>query len=309
MTPRGDIERHDGRFAPSPTGALHFGSLLAALASFLQARSHRARWHLRIEDLDSQRQIPGAADAIQHTLERFGLHWDGPVLYQGTRRAAYETALETLAAAGRTFACGCTRREALTGPQGLEGRIYAGTCRNGLPPGREARSIRVRVDDVRIAFTDQVQGEYGQRLAHDVGDFVLRRSDGFFAYQLAVVVDDAHSGIGEVVRGADLLTSTPRQIYLQHLLGLPRPNYLHLPVLVDSRGNKLSKHEQAPALSLEQPSRALSRALHCLGQPLPAELADAPPDEILAWAIRHWTPGRIPARATLPLTTTTAFRP
>lgn len=301
MTPPPAGGSHSGRFAPSPTGALHFGSLLAALASFLQARSHEAAWYLRIEDLDPQRRVASAADDIQRTLERFALHWDGDVLYQSARHSAYEAALDTLTRAGHTFPCGCTRRQALTGPMGIEGPIYAGTCRNGLPPGTRPHSIRLRVSDTRIGFHDLLQGEYAQSLARDVGDFVLKRADGYFAYQLAVVVDDAFSGIGEVVRGADLLTSTPRQIYLQELLGLPRPRYLHLPLLVDAEGKKLSKHAQAPALSLDNPSLALERALRYLGHAPPPEMAGATPREMIDWATRHWQLERIPARTTLPV--------
>jgi glutamyl-Q tRNA(Asp) synthetase len=300
MTPP-ESTNHSGRFAPSPTGDLHFGSLLAALASFLQTRHHGGAWHVRMEDLDAPRHNPAAADNILRTLERFGLRWDGPVVYQSARGEAYAAALQALTAAGQTFPCACTRRQALTGPMGLEGRIYAGHCRAGLPAGSSPRTIRLRVSDEPIVLHDLVQGRYSQRLARDVGDFVLKRAYGAFAYQLAVVVDDAFSRIGDVVRGADLLSSTPRQIYLQQLLGLPRPRYLHVPVLMDGQGRKLSKSAQAPVLANDRPGRTLVQALRCLGQLPPPEAAEAGSEDILEWAYVHWQAGAIPARTQMPL--------
>lgn len=293
MTPGGVAENHNGRFAPSPTGALHFGSLLAGLASFLQARSHNAQWYVRMEDLDEQRAQPGAADHILRTLERFALHWDGPVLYQSDRHAAHEAALNALRQ--HTFPCSCTRREAQTGPMGLEGPIYPGTCRNGPSGERPPRSIRLRVPDTTIEFRDRIQGAYAQNLSRDVGDFVLKRLHGHASYQLAVVVDDAYSGVGEVVRGADLLVSTPRQMYLQKLLQLPRPAYFHIPVLLDENGRKLSKQSNAPGLSLNHPERALISALNHLGQAPPRGLEECRCEAILDWAIHHWRSTAIPA--------------
>ena len=274
-----------GRFAPSPSGPLHFGSLVAALASWLDARAVRGRWLLRIEDLDAPRQQPGAAAQILRALERLGLTWDGPVVYQSLRAPAYEAALRELQR--HTYWCGCTRREiadSATGPARDGAQIYPGTCRAGLPPGRTGRALRVRATG-RILFHDRVQGPQAQLLERDVGDFVVFRADGQFAYQLAVVVDDADQGVTDVVRGADLLDSTARQIHLQRLLGLPTPRYLHIPVAVDATGEKLSKQAGAPALDASSPERLLREALAFLGQPPTGDL-----DEALA----AWDPARIP---------------
>lgn len=288
-----------GRYAPSPTGALHFGSLVAAVGSYLQARSRGAVWYMRMEDIDPQREVPGAADDILRTLAAFGLLWDGPVLYQSRRTPAYAEAVAGLRDRGLTFDCGCNRREARTGPPGAEGPIYPGTCREGLPPGREPRSVRLRVPAEEVAFIDGVMGEVRQRLERDVGDFVIHRADGCFAYQLAVVLDDARQGVGEVVRGADLLSSTPRQIYLQRCLGLPMPTYVHLPLLVGSDGWKLSKSEGAAAIDRRRPVPALIEALRVLGQAPPAALAAEPVEMVLDWGRRHWRLDRVPARRTL----------
>ena len=286
-----------GRFAPSPTGPLHFGSLVAALASFLEARRCGGEWLLRIEDLDTPRSVPGATDAILRALDRHGLHWDGPVWYQSQRREGYEAALERLSRAGLAYPCTCTRRELATlsihASDG--GPIYPGHCRDGIrQPGRPA-AIRLRVTDTPLAFQDAVQGPYAQDLEREVGDFVIRRAAGLFAYQLAVVVDDAAQGITQIVRGGDLLDSTPRQIYLQTLLGLPTPTYAHLPVAVDRRGHKLGKQTGAAPLDLDKPGLALMAALRFLGQNPPFELGGAPPATILAWACTHWRLERVPS--------------
>jgi len=281
-----------GRFAPSPTGPLHFGSLVAALASWLDARAANGRWLVRMEDLDRPRVQPGAADEILRALERLGLDWDGEVTYQSGRTAAYREALERLSA--HTYWCGCTRREIADSSLGLASdgaAIYPGTCRRGLPPGKSPRALRLRVDASQIAFVDRVQGRREQVLSRDVGDFVLYRADGQFAYQLAVIVDDAAQGVTDVVRGADLIDSTARQIFLQRLLGLPTPHYLHVPVAVNAAGEKLSKQSGAEPLDLSRPEQALRRALAFLGQSgdlaqarqsweprlIPAQLAAAPP--------------------------------
>lgn len=284
-----------GRFAPSPSGPLHFGSLLAALGSYLSIRRQGGLWLLRIEDLDPLRTVPGSEDELLRTLEGLGLEWDGPLLRQSERFAAYEAALEQLAAQGVLFPCSCSRKEILsTAPHaGEEGPIYPGTCRHGLRAGQEARALRLRVDDKVIAFVDGLYGRYQQDLAQDVGDFVLRRADGLFGYQLAVVVDDGASGVTEVVRGADLLASTPRQIYLQRLLGLPTPAYLHLPLALDDQGEKLSKRHLRYALPAD-PARALYGALIFLGQAPPPELQNAPPAELLAWAVGNFAVAAIP---------------
>ena len=287
-----------GRFAPSPTGPLHFGSLVAAVGSWADARAHRGEWLVRMEDLDPPREVAGAADEILRTLAALGLEPDGPVLRQSGRGDAYRATLDRLHDRGALFACGCTRREiADSGLPGSDGGlVYPGTCRNGPPPGRAARALRVRVDDSGVAFDDALQGEVRQELAREVGDFVLRRADGLFAYQLAVVVDDAAQGITDVVRGVDLIDSTPRQIFLQRLLGLPTPRYLHLPVATNAAGEKLSKQTGAPAIDRSHPAPALVAGLRFLGQAVPAALERAPVRTVLEWAGANWDRARIPRR-------------
>lgn len=275
---------YTGRFAPSPTGELHFGSLVAAVGSYLQARTRDGQWLIRIEDLDPPREVPGSAERIIRDLERFGMTPDGEVVRQSTRQAAFDAALERLSEAGQLFPCGCTRRELPEGP-------YPGTCRHGLPRGRTGRSLRVRVDDAPIRFRDAVQGEISECLAETCGDFVVRRADGLIAYQLAVVVDDAWQGVTEVVRGADLLDSTPRQIHLQRLLGLPTPRYLHLPVALDADGRKLSKRDDADPVATRAPVEALGAALEFLGHAPPAHDNLA---ERWAWAMSAWDERRVP---------------
>lgn len=276
-----------GRFAPSPTGALHFGSLVAAVGSYLQARKAGGRWLLRIEDIDTPRVVPGSEARILEELARFGMESDGPVVRQSERGDAYEAALETLERAGLLFPCACTRSELPPGP-------YPGTCREGIAPGRRGRSLRVRVEDRLQEFTDRVQGPQTENLAESSGDFVVRRADGLFAYQLAVVVDDAWQGVTEVVRGADLLDSTGRQRYLQECLGLPHPETLHLPIVLDDSGRKLGKRFGADPIERLPTLAALGAALTFLGH--------RPPDhgslgERWDWALAHWDPDRIPPRA------------
>ncbi len=291
-----------GRFAPSPTGPLHFGSLLAAVGSFLEARSRGGEWLVRMEDLDLPRVVPGAADGILRTLEAFGLHWDGPVLAQSARDEAYRAALAELEKLGAVYPCACTRKEiADSALGGIDGPVYPGTCRGGLPAGRSARAVRLRTDSGVVEFDDGLQGRVGQNLAAEVGDFVIRRADGLFAYQLAVVVDDAEQAVTHVVRGADLLDSTPRQITLQRLLGLPTPAYLHLPVAVNERGEKLSKQTLAPAVSAGDPADALFAVLMFLGQTPPPESRDAGIESLWEWALTHWRADRLPARRAIAL--------
>ncbi|MEO5861302.1 MAG: tRNA glutamyl-Q(34) synthetase GluQRS, partial [Burkholderiales bacterium] len=238
-----------GRFAPSPTGPLHFGSLVAAVGSYLQAKSRGGEWLVRMEDIDTSRNVSGAADDILRTLDALGFQWDGEVMYQSQRIDSYRAALEKLAAHGAIFPCACSRREiADSSLPGIEGPIYPGTCRDGLATARAARTLRVRIEETKIEFLDLIQGVVNQHLATEVGDFVLRRADGIIAYQLAVVVDDAHQGITEIIRGADLLASTPRQIFLQQLLSYATPRYGHLPVATNNAGEKLSKQTLAPAI-------------------------------------------------------------
>lgn len=286
-----------GRFAPSPTGPLHFGSLVAAVGSCLDARAHGGAWLVRMEDVDTERNVPGAADAILRTLEACGFEWDGAVLYQSRRGEAYAAALERLQAAGWAYGCACSRREIADSAGGLAvdgGLVYPGTCRAGLPPGRAARAWRLRVPDAEVGFDDRLQGRLAQVLARDVGDFVLRRADGPFAYQLAVAVDDEFQGISDVVRGADLIASTPRQIWLQRCLGYATPRYAHLPVATNAAGEKLSKQTRAPALVPGHEAADLVAALRFLGQPVPAELAEARAGEVWAWAFANWSFAAVP---------------
>lgn len=283
--------RRTGRFAPSPTGPLHFGSLVAAVASWLDARAAGGRWHLRIEDVDEPRTVSGAEDAILRTLEALGLSWDGPVVRQRDRTARYGEALAALRREGLAYRCRCSRREiADSGVHGIDGVVYPGTCRQAAIPEGAAAATRFIVPGGEIAFEDRVQGRVSQRLDAQVGDFVVHRRDGLFAYQLAVVVDDADLGVTDVVRGADLLESTPRQIALQRALGFPTPRYLHFPVATRG-GEKLSKQTLAPAIDATAGSGALLAALAFLGQEAPGM---APPPELLARAVRHWDPARIP---------------
>lgn len=284
-----------GRFAPSPTGPLHFGSFVAALASWLDARAAGGRWLLRMEDLDRPRVKSEAADRILAQLDAAGLHWDGEVVWQSRRLDLYREALERLSSMDATYWCACTRKEiadsAIT-PDGAGG--YAGTCRGGFARGKSPRAIRLRTNPDPIAFVDRVQGPVTQSVEREVGDYVVFRADGTFAYQLAVVVDDAEQGVTDVVRGADLIDSTPRQIHLQRLLGLPTPRYLHVPVAVTAAGEKLSKQKDAA----EGSSRDLRAALAFLGHAAPAEVADG---ELLAWAKGAWNPGAIPRKRTVAL--------
>ena len=282
-----------GRFAPSPTGALHFGSLVAALGSHLNARRRGGRWLVRIEDLDTPRNAAGAADAILRGLERFAMPWDGEVVRQSERTGAYAEALDALARRGWTFPCGCSRRDLAAG-------VYPGTCREGLSPGRAARSVRLRVPAAGVGLRDAIQGLTSQRLDRDVGDFVVLRADGIVAYHLAVVVDDAAQRVSEVVRGCDLLESTPRQILVQRALGLPTPEYAHLPVAVNADGDKLGKQSFARPIAAGPPGVALVDALEFLGQHPPRSLARAPAAEVIAWGIAHWDLSRVPRRPSAP---------
>lgn len=277
-----------GRFAPSPTGPLHAGSLLAALGSWLHARRHGGRWLLRVEDLDPPREPPGSAEDQLATLARLGLHADGPVLWQSRRHAAYAEALARLQADGLAFRCGCSRAD-LAASAG----IHRG-CITAPPADPRAGSVRLRVDDRPIAFDDAVHGRIVQHLASTVGDVVLRRADGLWAYQLACVVDDAFQGITHIVRGADLLDSTPRQIALQQALGLPTPHYLHLPLRRDAQGRKLSKSEGAASIDGQKPLDLLRAAWAALGQEPADWPGGATPEAALAAAVPAFDPARIP---------------
>jgi glutamyl-Q tRNA(Asp) synthetase len=297
----GHSRRYVGRFAPSPTGPLHFGSLVAALASHADARAAGGQWLLRIEDVDVPRTAAGAEDAIVSALADHGFAWDGPILRQSARTPLYEAAIDRLRARGLVYECACTRRELESAPLCDGERVYPGTCRSGIPPSRAQRaqrSLRVTVPAGPIAFVDRVQGRQSQSLQADVGDFVVKRADGWIAYQLAVVVDDGAQGITHVVRGADLLSSTPRQVFLQHALDLPTPSYLHVPVAIDRHGQKLSKQTDATPLAGD-PVRALLAAWTFLDQP-PPEASPRTPAEFWKFAARAWNPARVPPVTMLP---------
>lgn len=283
-----------GRFAPTPSGHLHFGSLVAALASYLDARSVGGLWLMRMEDLDPPREEPGAQAAILKALESYGFEWDGEMVRQSDRHEAYAEVLNRLFNHGLAYACTCSRKQL----EPYHG-IYPGLCRNAGHDVEDA-AIRIRVPELDYHFIDRVQGEFHQHLGRDVGDFVIRRRDGLYAYQLAVVLDDAWQGITDIVRGADLLDSTPRQLYLQELLGLRQPRYLHIPLITQPDGNKLGKSYRSPPLTEDQATPLLLRALRALGQMPGAELAYATPREVLAWGISHWDASLIPRTLSLP---------
>jgi glutamyl-Q tRNA(Asp) synthetase len=277
---------------------LHFGSLVAAVGSYLDARANNGEWLLRIEDVDEPRTVPGAADDILRTLETFGFEWDGEVVTQSRRLDLYHAALVRLQLDGEVYPCACSRREIADSASRASvdgGLAYPGTCRAGLADGRAARSWRMRVPDRELSFEDRVQGALRQNLEREVGDFILLRADGQYAYQLAVVFDDALQGVNSVVRGADLLDSTPRQIWLQQRLGVPTPAYAHLPVATNAVGEKLSKQTQAPAVNPLHGSAALAEVLQFLGHPVPPTLRGAPLVEFWQWAVSAWSIARVPA--------------
>lgn len=290
-----------GRFAPSPTGPLHFGSLVTAVASYLAARQPGGKWLLRIEDIDKPREQPGATASIIRTLAAFGFEWDGDILYQSQRTAAYREALNALQE--HVYPCTCARKFLQkNAPLGDYGIIYPGICRarTGVAAGQR-HAIRVRTHDAPICFTDRVRGEYCQQLESELGDFIILRSDGLFAYQLAVVVDDAMQGINQVVRGADLLDNTPRQLWLQQLLGYPQPDYAHVPLAMNEFGQKLSKQTHAPAITTQGRLQQLLACLHFLGQPCPQQAEFATLNAFWDWAILNWDINRVPRVHSLPL--------
>ncbi|MCU7931951.1 MAG: tRNA glutamyl-Q(34) synthetase GluQRS [Candidatus Thiodiazotropha sp. (ex Codakia rugifera)] len=293
-------QSYRGRFAPSPTGPLHFGSLVAAMGSYLDARSCDGEWLVRIEDLDRTREIDGATQLILGTLEKFGFHWDGEITYQSRRTEAYAAAVEKLTKRQLAYPCTCTRKEiSERAVNGAEGAIYPGTCRHGLAEGREGRSIRILTSEQIINITDTIQGPLTQQIDREIGDFIIRRADGYHAYQLAVVIDDAWQGITHIVRGADLLSSTPRQVFLQKLLRLSQPIYTHLPLVVDNQGRKLSKQHRDAPVDPKQPMDALLQALAFLHQPLPPQRPGSL-DEFWQWATAHWSLAAIPATRQIP---------
>ena len=275
-----------GRFAPSPTGPLHFGSLLAAVASYLEARKHSGQWLLRVEDIDPPREQPGASDEILRVLEQYGFEWDGQVTYQSTSCGAHDEALQALIDSGNAYRCGCSRQDLAAAARGPLGAIYPGTCRNGS--AAEETALRVLTDDIPVAFNDGLQGRQTQQLRSESGDFIIFRRDGLIAYHLAVAVDDHLQGITHVVRGIDLMDSTPRQIWLQQLLGYATPAYSHIPVAINNRGQKLSKNTGAAGVPVEQSARFLMLALQILGQNPPQAMNSASTNEIWGWAQANW---------------------
>ena len=277
-----------GRFAPSPTGPLHAGSLATALASWLDARAARGVWVIRIEDLDPPRCVAGASARIVETLARCGLESDEPVAFQSTRAALYEAAFLRLQAAGLVYGCTCSRKDVedvIEAQAGWPVGVYPGTCAMGATPDKPIRAYRTRVPNEQLGFVDRAAGRYAQDLKGDVGDFVIRRADGLWAYQLAVVVDDAEQGITDVVRGADLLDNTPRQIFLQRVLCLATPRYMHVPLVVSATGEKLSKQTGAAAVDGEQPVLELQAAAHHLGL---GTIEATSVNELLTHAIDRW---------------------
>jgi len=289
-----------GRFAPSPTGPLHFGSLVTAVGSYLEAKSRSGEWLVRIENLDTAREIPGASEEILNTLYLLGMEWDGSVVYQNRRQDAYQAALRVLEKQDLIYPCSCSRKEiADSSVLGIEGPVYPGTCRDRKHEPEFSGAWRLCTNNDLIEFEDAVQGIRQQRLQRDIGDFVIRRADGVFAYQLAVVVDDAEQGITHVVRGGDLLNSTPRQIHLQKLLGYSTPSYMHLPVVVNTRGEKLSKQTQAAPVDTSRPVLQLVKAIRFLGQTPPPEVSESSLGSFWMWATENWNREAIPKNMSL----------
>jgi glutamyl-Q tRNA(Asp) synthetase len=290
-----------GRFAPSPTGPVHFGTLIAAVGSYLQAKKNNGDWLLRMEDVDITRKVEGADSDILNTLECFGFEWQGEVIYQSQQTPYYQEALEKLISQSLVFPCLCSRKKLATQTSVLKSTVYPGTCRHRTLPETRPHSLRVVATNMTIEFNDRVMGKQSQNIEQECGDFVIKRRDGLFAYQLAVVVDDALQGITEIVRGADLLDSTPRQIYLQRLLGYSTPAYCHLPLAVDTSGNKISKSEGAARVDPGHTRELLVNTLRFLGQKPPPELPASSLDDIWRWAIENWQIEQIPSTENIAL--------
>lgn len=281
-----------GRFAPSPTGDLHFGSLVSAVGSYLEAKSTGGSWLLRIEDIDPPREVAGSSHSIISELDRLGMRPDHPILYQSDRLIAYQHAINQLLDNGRAYHCACSRKDLPASG------IYPGTCKNGINPARTPRSIRLDTGNTNCQFTDRIQGEISESPAEISGDFIIRRADGLFAYQLAVVVDDKFQRITQVVRGADLLDSTARQICLQQALGFETPEYMHLPIVLSHDGKKLGKRFQADPVKHQDPAYAVEQALLFLGQNPPSNLSL---EALWLWALEHWNSELVPrCKAILP---------
>ena len=291
-------QQYIGRFAPSPTGPVHFGTLVAAVGSYLQAMTQNGDWLLRIDDVDTTRKVEGTDIDIIRTLEAFGFQWSGDILYQTQMTSAYEIALKQLIEQSLVFPCLCSRKQLAESEGGM---IYPGTCRSRRLPESEEHSLRLIAEDITITFDDIVMGKQTQNIKTDCGDFIIKRRDGLFAYQLAVVVDDAIQGITEVVRGTDLLDSTPRQIYLQHLLGYPTPAYCHLPLAVDAAGNKISKSEGKSKIEIIHREELLISTLDFLGQQVPDALSGSGIEDIWRWATDNWDVTKIPTSKSIQL--------
>ena len=276
-----------GRFAPTPSGPLHFGSIIAALGSYLQAKSKQGKWLVRIDDVDIGRSVPDTDKVILQQLEQLGLYWDEEVVYQSKRLDYYQAALEKLESINSTFPCYCTRKE-------IANRVYPGTCRKGVKSDKTTFSIRIKTDHNPVGIKDLLQGEYSQQLQSEIGDFIIKRADGYFAYHLATVIDDAEQNITEVVRGLDLLESTPRQVYLQEQLGLSTPDYLHLPVAINHSGKKISKSDNAQAITANNNINTLFNALTFLGFNPPEQLMHTDVESVLNWGITDWNITQLP---------------
>ncbi|NOQ68568.1 MAG: tRNA glutamyl-Q(34) synthetase GluQRS [Gammaproteobacteria bacterium] len=282
--PNTNPQIYKGRFAPSPTGPVHYGTLIAAVGSYLQAKSNDGQWLIRMEDVDITRKVDGADVDILNTLESFGFEWDGAVIYQSEQTEHYEQAVDELLSQSLVFPCFCTRKQLAKS----DDKIYPGTCRQHQLPEKHEHALRLLAKEISIEFNDAVMGKQRQEIKQQCGDFIIKRRDGLFAYQLAVVVDDAMQNITEVVRGADLLDSTPRQIYLQQLLNYPTPDYCHLPLAVDNSGNKISKSEGATKIDLRHKEQLLVSVLDFLGQNPPEDLLQSSINDIWSWATEYW---------------------
>ncbi len=293
------MTQYIGRFAPSPTGPLHFGSLVAAVASYCDAKANGGKWLVRIEDLDKPREVPGAADAILRTLEAFGLHWDDAVVYQSQRSQLYEAALADLKKQGLAYPCQCSRKtiQANAIHTGPEGAIYPGTCIDHPTPATQNTGWRMKTAGQTITVKDAILDSETQAIDQLFGDFVIKRADQAFAYQLAVVVDDAEQGINNVVRGADLWQSTSRQMLLQQALGYATPQYAHVPTIVNAQGQKLSKQTLAKAIESEDASRLIFEVLKLLNQQPPTELMQAGQSKLFKWAVENWLIASLPKQA------------
>lgn len=296
MTSNNINTRYRGRFAPSPTGPLHFGSLIAAITSYAQARTHQGKWLVRIEDVDQPRCDAESTTLILKALETYGMNWDEEIIYQSQRTHVYQSALDTLSSKKLSYGCACSRKLLIKNTtSNNKARIYPGTCSTGVAKGKTAHSIRLRTNKQKICFNDMLQGSFTQDIPNEVGDFIIRRGDGLTAYQLAVVVDDDEQHITDVVRGSDMLDSTPRQILLQRYLNYATPNYMHTPLALNADGTKLSKQSKAPPINLDDPRPTLINALNFLCQHPPAELQETDVETIWAWALEHWSVTAIPA--------------